>query len=30
MPGIEKPYVDFAVNILEDISKYKGTKTVVI
>jgi 2-enoate reductase len=30
VPGIEKPHVDFAINILADISKYKGTKAVVI
>jgi len=28
--GIEKPFVDSAVNILSDISKYKGSKAVVI
>ncbi|MHB1443792.1 MAG: oxidoreductase [Candidatus Humimicrobiaceae bacterium] len=30
VPGIEKPHVDFAVNILADISKYKGTRAVVV
>ena len=30
VPGIGKPHVDTAVNILSDISKYKGSKAVVI
>ena len=30
VPGIEMPHVDTAVNILNDIHKYKGTKAVVI
>ncbi|MHB8278045.1 MAG: oxidoreductase [Candidatus Humimicrobiaceae bacterium] len=30
VPGIEKPHVDTAVNILSDISRYKGSKAVVI
>lgn len=29
-PGIEKPHVDSAVNILKDISKYPGSKAVVV
>mgnify|MGYP006289314437 FL=1 len=30
VPGMDKPHVDSAVNILNDISKYKGTKAVVV
>ena len=30
VPGIEKSHVDSAVNILSDISRYKGSKAVVI
>ncbi|MCL6087881.1 MAG: NAD(P)/FAD-dependent oxidoreductase [Actinobacteria bacterium] len=30
VPGIDKPHVDLAVNILSDISKYNGEKAVVI
>ncbi|MDD3777052.1 MAG: NAD(P)/FAD-dependent oxidoreductase [Actinomycetota bacterium] len=30
VPGMDKPHVDSAVNILTDISKYKGSKAVVV
>ena len=30
VPGIDKPHVDSAVNILSDISKYQGRKAVVV
>lgn len=30
VPGLEKPHVAFAIDVLRDISKYKGKKAVVI
>ncbi len=30
VPGLDKPHVDSAINILNDVSKYKGKKAVVV